>query len=268
MLWTILKLMLSSWTSIKRWNNFPRIEDLSHLDNVGFTLHIALFLAYLEEKNGNKIDKSFLIKKILFRSLTPLIISDVNWWTKKYIKDVDKDIFIKLEKKVYDNLFLLDSPDYLKDDIKKVIENNDKNFELLIIKASRRYASFKECETNSKIYIEIYEVPYNWLLKDINEIRKKLSSFDELLSNKNYEKFILNIRRLSHNMRWNKQKRILPISVMSHIVLVTFLAYIVWFIENKNWWNFDILEMMLIWAHHDISEAIVWDIITPPIKGK
>lgn len=43
--------MLSSWTSIKRWNNFLRIEDLSHLDNVGFVLHIALFLAYLEKKN-------------------------------------------------------------------------------------------------------------------------------------------------------------------------------------------------------------------------
>lgn len=151
--------------------------------------------------------------------------------------------------------------------MENVFLDNEKKLELLIIKASRKYASFKECEINSKIYKEIYEVPYNWILKDINEIKKDLKSFDELLSNKDYEKYILNIRRLSHNMRWNKQKRNYSISVMSHIVIVTFLAYIVWILENKNWEKYNLLEMMLIWAHHDIWEAITWDLITPTKKA-
>jgi hypothetical protein len=35
---------------MKRWNNFPRIEEVSHLDNLGFVIHVALFLSYLEEQ--------------------------------------------------------------------------------------------------------------------------------------------------------------------------------------------------------------------------
>jgi hypothetical protein len=43
--------MLTRGLSMKRWNNFPRIEDVSLLDNIGYTLHTALFLAYLEESS-------------------------------------------------------------------------------------------------------------------------------------------------------------------------------------------------------------------------
>ena len=70
---------------MKRWNNYPRIEDVSLLDNVGFTLHIALFLAHLEEKNGKEVDREFLIKRVIFNSFKSLIISDINSGTKTYI---------------------------------------------------------------------------------------------------------------------------------------------------------------------------------------
>jgi len=52
MLGAILKLMLTRGISIKRWNNFPRVEYISLLDNVGFVIHIALFLAQKEEKES------------------------------------------------------------------------------------------------------------------------------------------------------------------------------------------------------------------------
>jgi hypothetical protein len=42
--------MLGRGLTMKRWNNFPRIEEVSHLDNLGFVIHVALFLTYLEEK--------------------------------------------------------------------------------------------------------------------------------------------------------------------------------------------------------------------------
>jgi 5'-deoxynucleotidase YfbR-like HD superfamily hydrolase len=63
MIWTLLKLMFSKWLSIKRWNNFPRVEDITPLDNTWFVIHISLFLAHLEEKNGKKVDKEYIIKK-------------------------------------------------------------------------------------------------------------------------------------------------------------------------------------------------------------
>jgi hypothetical protein len=42
--------MLSRGLTMKRWNNFPRVEDVSMMDNIGFVLHVALFLSHLEEE--------------------------------------------------------------------------------------------------------------------------------------------------------------------------------------------------------------------------
>jgi putative hydrolase of HD superfamily len=58
-----------------------------------------------------------------------------------------------------------------------------------------------------------------------------------------------------------------PISVMSHLVLTTFLSYVIGMIENNKWWNLSIFEMMFKALYHDIPEAITWDIITPTKKA-
>jgi putative hydrolase of HD superfamily len=68
-------------------------------------------------------------------------------------------------------------------------------------------------------------------------------------------------------MRWMGQTRIFPISVMSHLVVITFISYIIWEIENNNWAIYNIEELMLRSIYHDIPEAITWDIITPTKKA-
>ncbi len=263
----LLKLMLTRGLSMKRWNNFPRIEDVSHMDNVGYVLHIALFLAYLEEKNWKSIDKEFLIKRIIFNSFLSLLISDINSWTREYIKNIDNSIFKKIEELWIQNLMDLDSPEYIKYDIKETILNQTNELELSIISAAKKYAWLNECLINSKIYSDTYEVP----LKEINDFlsnkRKTLKSLDILLWNDDYRKYLSHIRRLSHSMRWSWQTRIFPISVMSHLVVITFVAYVIWKIENYNWANFDIQELLLKTIYHDIPEAITWDIITPTKKS-
>jgi len=78
-----LRLMLTRGLSIIRWNNFPRVVDIKQMDNVGATLHTALFIAYLEEQEtGKKVDTLYLMKKILFTSFADLILSDINSGTK------------------------------------------------------------------------------------------------------------------------------------------------------------------------------------------
>ena len=267
MIWTLLKLMLTSGISIKRWNNFPRIEDISHLDNVGFILHVAMFLAHLEEKNGNKVDKEFLIKKIIFSSIKILVISDINSGTRTYIEKVNKDIFSKLEQKVYDFVFSFDAPEFLKQDMQKTITDRSKKLELSIISAARRYTSYRECLINRKVYEEMFEVPYKEIMASLEIKRQELKSLDTLLKNANYEKYLLNIRKLSHSYRWSKQKRIFPITVMAHLVLTTFLSYIIGMLENDKWWKYNIYEMLVTAMYHDISEAMTWDIITPTKKA-
>lgn len=268
MIWTLLKLMLTSWISMKRWNNFPRIEDISHLDNVWFTLHVAMFLSFLEEQNWKTVDKEFIIKKIIFNSIKILVLSDINSWTRNYIEKVNKDIFNKLEQKVYDYIFSFDAPDYLKDDIIQTIQNKEKTLELSIIEASKRYAWYKECLVNREVFADMYEVPYKDIMNQLDDKRKDLKSLDMLLKNPNFEKYLSNIRKLSHSLRWNQQKRMFPISVMAHLVLITFLSYVIWTIENnKKWANLNMFEMMFKALYHDIPEAITWDIITPTKKA-
>lgn len=259
--------MLTRGLSMKRWNNYPRIEDVSLLDNVGYTLHIALFLAHLEEKSWNKVDREFLIKRIIFNSFKSLILSDINSGTKSYILKNDKDIFINLENKAIGYLLSLDAPEYFKDDMKEVLYNTSKTLELSIISASKRFAWFKECQVNEKVFTDMYEVPlkeiHAWFEKDI----KKLKSMEILLKNDNFMKYLTHIRRLSHCIRRNQQNRIFPISVMSHLVVITFLTYIIVMIENNNWKNYDMLDMLLRAMYHDIPEAITGDVITPTKKA-
>lgn len=106
MVGNILRLMLGRGLSIIRWNNFPRVVDIKHMDNVGFTLHVALYLAYLEEYTyGKKVDKLYLIKKILFTSFADLLLSDINSGTKSYIKKLDTEIFQELYDKAFSHIY-------------------------------------------------------------------------------------------------------------------------------------------------------------------
>lgn len=263
----ILKLMLTRGLAMKRWNNFPRIEEVSHLDNVWFVIHIALFLAYLEEKNGNKVDKGFLIKRIIFRSFSSLIISDINSGTRDYIKQVDKDIFAEIQSKWFKYILEKEAPENIKKDIENIINNTSNTLELLIIKVSKKYAGFRECMVNEKVFEWMYDVPLKQINAVLEEERGNLKSLDLLLANSNYIKYLDQIRRLNHSMRWNQETRIFPISVMSHLVVITFISYIIWSIENDNWADIDIKELMLRSIYHDIPEVITGDIITPTKKA-
>jgi len=265
MIWFIIKLMLTRWISMKRWNNFPRIEDVFHLDNVWFVIHIALFLAYLEEKEWKKIDREFLIKRIIFQSFYSLILSDINSWTRDYIFDIDNKIQKEIEKKALNKILEKPWPEIIKKDILKTLENDSKILELKIIKVAKRYAWYQECLINSKVFSDMYDIPLNTIKKDLKKLRKDLKSLDILLKNKKYKKFLSHIRRLSHSIRWNQQKRIFPISVMSHLVITTFFVYFIWIVEKKK--KNDIQDLLLRWIYHDIPEAITWDIITPTKKS-
>lgn len=263
----ILKLMLTRWLSMKRWNNFPRIEDVSHLDNTGFVIHIALFMIHLEEQNWNKLDKEFIIKRIIFNSFVPLILSDIDSGTKDYIKKVDAEIFDSLEKKSMEFFLSLDAPESIKEDIRNTFYDNSKQSELEIIKAAKKYAWFMECSINEKVFDGMYEVPLKNIEEYFVENRKTIKSLDTILRDNDYRKYLLQIRRLSHSFRWNQEKRIYKISVMSHLVIIAFLAYVIAKIENENWADYNVLEFLLTALYHDIPEAITGDIITPTKKA-
>lgn len=256
--------MLTRGTSIKRWNNFPRIEYISHLDNVGFVIHIALFLAQIEEKEKNvSIDKEFIIKRILFHSLIVLVLSDINAGTKDYIKTINPLIFSKVEKKALEKILELEGNESIKNDILSTLKEKEKILEVEIIEAARKYSGLLECSVNHKIFSEVYEVPMNQINASLEKIKKKVKSLDILLKNENYKKYLFNIKRLSHITRWNGKVKFLPLSVMSHLVIVCFISYVIAHIEADNNNPLSSLDLMLRGLYHDIPEAITWDIIAP-----
>jgi putative hydrolases of HD superfamily len=264
----ILKLMLSRGISMKRWNNFPRIEYISHLDNVGFVIHIALFLADIEEREKNiALDKEFIIKRILFHSLVGLILSDINAGTKDYIKMVNPLIFSKVEKEALEKILALEGNESIKEDILKTMKEKEKMLEINIIEAARKYSGLLECSVNYKIFPEVYEVPMSQINASLEKIKKKVKSLDILLKNENYKKYLFNIKRLSHITRWNGKVKFLPISVMSHLVTVCFISYVIAHIEAENNNPLPSLDLILRGLYHDIPEAITGDIIAPTKKS-
>ena len=267
MIWTLLKLLFSKWLTIKRWNNFPRIEDVTPLDNTGFVIHTALFLAHLEEKEWNKVDKEFIIKKIIFELFNSLVLADINSWTRDYISKIDSTIIGKLEKKVQEFLFSFEWWDFIKEDMNNISKDNSKTLENKIISVSKKFAWLQEASVNSRVFLDTYDVPLNQIKKFLEKESKELKSLNSLLDSSNYKKYLLHIRRLSHSMRWAGKQRNYPISVMSHLVIITFISYILWNIENQNGNKTDILDMMLRSIYHDIPEFITWDIITPTKKA-
>ena len=267
MIGTTLQLMLSKWLSMQRWNNYPRVEDVCHLDNIGFVMHVSLFLAHLEEQNGNSVDKEFLLKRIMFQSLNKLILSDISSGTRDYIMKFDSEIFSKLEEKATGVILDKEAPQYIKNDMESVLKDTLHSLELKIIAWAKQYAAYRECLVNQRVFVDMYEVPLRCINKELEQKREDLKSLDILLSNDNYIKFLSHIRRLSHSIRWNQERRNFPISVMSHLVIITYIVYIIWMIENESGKNYYIEELMLRTIYHDIPEAITGDIITPTKKA-
>jgi len=244
------------------------VIDVKQMDNVGATLHTALFLAYLEEKQTKQeIDTLYLMKKTIFTSLADLILSDINSGTKAYIKKLDPKIFEELYGKAYEYFLHSEAPESLKEDFRNTMSEKNKPREDAIFLAAKKYIGYVEASTNARVFPEIYEVPLDDIKKDLVLFSGELESLKELLKTPDYEKYLAHLYRLSYSMRWNQYQRNAPISVMSHKVVVAYISYIIGMIGNDAGEENDIKNMLLRAIYHDVPEVITGDIITPTKKA-
>jgi hypothetical protein len=154
-------------------------------------------------------------------------LADINSGTREYILSLNKEIFKELEDKALEKILELEGSDIIKKDIKNTLEDDSKELELLIIEAAKKYAGHKECVINARVYSEVYEKTLEIISSDLEKFSEKLDSLDELLSNKNYEKYLSHVRGLSQSFRWIQENRQFPVSVMAHLVYVTFISYVI-----------------------------------------
>ena len=259
----ILRLMLSRGLSMVRWNNFPRVVDVTQMDNVWATLHTALFLVHLEEGN---FDSLYIIKKIIFSSFSEFVLSDINSGTKNTIQKLDPKIFQAVYEKAYKYFLHYDIPDSLKRDYEAIIFGQKKEREDTIIYAAKKYVGYMEALPNARIFPDMYEIYMTEMNLELEKISKEIQSLAILRNTPEYQKYLSHIYRLSFSMRWNQYRRKTPISVMSHTVVISYITYIIAMLEEKTWEDV-ILEMLMRAIYHDVPEVITGDIISPTKKA-
>lgn len=272
MLWHTLALAFRG-LSVYRWNNFPRLEQVSANDHIAFSLHIAILLALIiEEEKGIRYDRDYIFRKVFFSSFSTFVHSDMSSEVKDQIKQKNPEIYAELENIVYEMLQSWNLPDWMKIDMQEI--HDEQKWQCVytkendLIAFSKLWASYYEAYFSNEVYLDVYRPAMNIIEKKMQEPRFDI--FREYLDinpeqQNDLERFLLSMRRLQSSYRWNSMRRRYPISVMSHLFITSFFAYIIGNIERKS--KQEITHMMMIALFHDIPEAITWDIVAPTKKA-
>lgn len=255
--------MLSRGLSMVRWNNFPRVVDVTQMDNVWATLHTALFLVHLEEGN---LDSLYMIKKIIFSSFSEFVLSDINSGTKNTIRKLDEEIFEALYAKAYRYFLHYDMPESLRRDYENIMFGEKKEREDRIIYAAKKYVGYMEALPNAQIFPDMYAIYMAEMEAELEKIAGEVQSLAVLRRSDDFQKYLSHIYRLSFSMRWNQYRRKTPISVMSHTVVITYITYVIAMME-KSVSDELLLEMLMRALYHDVPEVITGDIISPTKKA-
>src|SRR6056297_3044459 len=259
MLSKLITMALSLFT-INRWNTTPHVELNTEASNSGFSMHVALLLAY---ESGEKVDYETLIKRMVLKDLPKAILSDISLQTKNYIKDTSLELWSKTFKSALEEVLREVPKAWRGDFLCKIEQAKDDSIEGLIIDFSDTYAAYSECEVNARVYPEYYKKP-------LHELREKLYSYKThsfiaaLLDSNEYRDYLLKVRTLINAVRWNQTNRNIKTTVAGHTFFVVFISTLLSYISKTLSGDCkDCSELLLKSAYHDVPEAMTGDIISP-----
>ena len=268
MLWNIINLAYR-WLSIRRWNNYPRIEEFMENEHLSLKLQLSYIVVKILQEKWKQVNLLYIYKNIFWNNFFTFIYSDIKFDVKKYLRKNYKEINFKLYEQIYNFFNELDLPDSLLKDFNDIIWNQvwDKLFENKyelednIISFVKVFEVKLELENN----VKFYPLAYEWILPKIEEDIVKyweLIWFDEW---EILKKYAWSLIKLKFAYRWNRMNRDTSVSVLSHLFLVFMFSYFLW---NLKWFDDKQLEQILtISLLHDIPEALTWDVITPTKKA-
>lgn len=257
--------------TVTRWSNFPRIERPNSLDHITFSLHVAYLLADLMEEKGEvPYDRIGIFKRSLFSLLFTSAYSDINADVKSRLKRGYPDIYAGLCKKLHSGVLSWGMEGEVRTEFQEFIRQLESDTpaprEQTILSYGKYVSAYYEAEFNSRIYPEVYAGPLAKIKLRLNEPR-----FDEFRKHIDVTvdsgpiRFLLSIRRLESALRWNRLKRAYPVSVMSHLFIVTVISFILFRSEKRS--DEEVTEAILRSLYHDVPETITGDIITPTKKA-
>jgi len=260
--------LIFRWLSIRRWNNYPRIEEFTENEHISLKLQISFIVSKILQEKWHKINLTYIYKSFFWNSFFTFIYSDIKFDVKNYLKNQYPQIYQKLWQQILDFFQTLNLPNQLIDDFYEIVQNKHNNLftqknniETDIINFTKAFETKLEIENNARFYPRSYQNIPKTIDQQIKNISQKIW-FNELELLKNY---CSNLIKLKFAYRWNKMKRNYPVSVLAHLFLVFSFSYILWKLKNFNNKQLeDILNKSLL---HDIPEALTWDVITPTKKA-
>lgn len=264
MIWNLISLIYR-WLTIKRWNNYPRIDTYCESEHISLKLNIALVLVRILQEKWKNIDLLYIYKNIFWTSFFTFIYSDLKYDLKEYVKQANGEVYKQFRKQLWSFFLDFDLSTNIKNDMREIFEEhtNGDLFESKHALENKIIWFIKTIET--KIEIENNAKIYNWVYQDMQiQIEKKLQDcaneldFDEFETLYNY---LNNFVKLKFAYRRNRHNRKYPVSVLSHLYFVFSFSYFLALLKNLNKQETEnILNISLL---HDLPESITWDVITP-----
>lgn len=276
---------LLRWLSVYRWSNYPRVEQPTTLDHIGFSMHVAFLLADLveneniwkqgiesksnQEPNPKRVSRNQIFLYSLYSVIFNCMYSDIHSDVKHAIKVKRPDLFAILQKKMVRSVLSWNLPKKIHEaflEHEAQIDAPKDSLEKDIFTYAKLVSTYFEAKFQARVYPEIYSKSIEWIQSRMQNPR--FDEFRKLLDvTKDTElvKYLLSVRRLESAYRWNRLKRSYPVSVMSHLYLVGVISFFLFHMESRS--EEEIEEALLRSLLHDVPEAITGDIITPTKKA-
>lgn len=248
--------------NISRWNDYPKMVELSELDKQAHKFIIAYFIAKLE----NDVDMRYIIEGGVFEFLSRVVVTDIRPDVFHHIQktkacEINNWVLTNLEPLIED----IEDGKFL-DRFKSYLEDKGHKKERLILKAASYLATKWE-------FSIVYQT--SKFLNDIDELKQKvdeeLEDYYELIGvrkiamNQKLARIVDLSGRLRFQKRWAQTNRIPETAVLGHMLVVAIFGY---FYSIKVGANSKRLENNFYCAlFHDLPESLTRDIISPVKYG-
>ncbi|MDR1007922.1 MAG: HD domain-containing protein [Campylobacteraceae bacterium] len=248
-----------SAASIERWNDYPRMVELSELDKQAHKFIIAFFLS--KEESG--IDMPFLIEAGVFEFLRRIVVTDIRPDVfHQALKKKTKEINIWVLEKLKNSLEKIENGEFYKRFEQYLSDESLHAKERFILKAASYLATrweFSIIYQTSKFLNDIEGVK-NSVEEEMEEYLS-LNGVRQIAFNKKLSRIVDLSGRLRFQKRWAQTQRIPKTSVLGHMLIVAILGY---FYSLKIKACPKRVENNFFGAlFHDLPEALTRDIISP-----
>ncbi|MFX0200432.1 MAG: HD domain-containing protein [Candidatus Hodarchaeota archaeon] len=253
--------------SIQRWNDKIRPVELTEMDKNAHKMVIAYCLGKYEEQAGNDVNWLNIIKGGIYELLRRVVISDIKSPVYRKIKNDHQDVFIELNKWVFEQLEPCIDNDNVKSELRKyLLEENILDYlSDQILAAAHIYASYWEFQIIRQTNPSGYQISdINRLL--LNDIEKhlNLTGIQKIITRNEIADFVDLVGQLRFQIRWSHTPIIPATSVLGHSMMVACLAY--FFSLEISACDKRITNNFFGGLFHDLPEAVTRDIISP-VKG-